>query len=77
MRIADILETIKGKGYYKRRDLVLPKHVDFLICDRNFKPVLAIELDGKSHQRKDRIERDILIDQIFEDVDLKLERILR
>lgn len=73
MRIADILEAIDGKGFYNRRNKILPKHIDFLICDRYFKPVVAIEINGSSHRRPDRIESDNLKREIFKDANLPLE----
>ena len=42
------------------------KHVDFLICaSDDMRPVLGIELDDKSHARKDRQERDTFVDSVF------------
>jgi Protein of unknown function (DUF2726) len=76
MRIADILETIGGEGYIYRRNKILPKHIDFLICDSNFKPVIAIELDGKSHDAPDRVSRDKFVDDLFENCNLKLIRVI-
>lgn len=73
MRIADILEAIDGKGFYRRRNEILPKHIDFTICDRYFKPVVALELNGNSHRREDRIVRDGRVKEIFEDAGLHLE----
>ncbi|MEK7613814.1 MAG: DUF2726 domain-containing protein [Patescibacteria group bacterium] len=73
MRIADILETTaQGREYYRQRNKILPKHIDFLICDSNFQPLIAIELNGFSHQRKDRIDRDVLVKNIFESATMKL-----
>jgi hypothetical protein len=35
------------------------KSVDFVICDKAYiKPILAIELDDKTHEREDRKGRD-------------------
>lgn len=49
------------------------KHVDFLICDPiTLRPLLGIELDDKSHQRKDRQERDAFVDTVFEAAGLQL-----
>lgn len=75
MRIADIIKTKDGKGYYRQRNKILPKHVDFVICDSNLKPVCAIEIDGKSHDNPERQDRDDLIEYIFEGVHLPLKRI--
>lgn len=42
------------------------KHVDFLLCHpQTLQPLLALELDDKSHQRKDRKERDAFVDSAF------------
>ncbi len=42
------------------------KHVDFLLCDpATMRPLVAIELDDKSHQRADRQERDGLVNNVF------------
>lgn len=73
MRIADFIDAVNGKGFYNRRNKILPKHIDFLICNSYFNPILAIELNGSSHQRRDRIERDILVREIFESAKLPLE----
>ena len=52
------------------------KHLDFLLCDpKTMRPLLGIELDDKSHQRKDRQERDELVENIFKVTNLPLARI--
>ena len=49
------------------------KHVDFVLCDpKDFSLVCAIELDDKSHRRKNRRERDEFVDWAFESAGLKL-----
>ncbi|MFA7216722.1 MAG: DUF2726 domain-containing protein [Candidatus Paceibacterota bacterium] len=73
MRIADILDVPNGHDYYKMRNKILPKHVDFLVCDKYFNPVLALEINGGSHNRPDRIERDTQIEQMFKEANLPLE----
>src|SRR5512133_3175384 len=51
------------------------KHVDFLICEaETMKPRFAIELDDKSHNRQDRIERDEFVEELFETASLPLVR---
>lgn len=75
MRIADIIETRSGKGYYKQRNKILPKHVDFVVCNEKLEPVVAIEIDGKSHNQSDRMERDRQVDEIFKSVSLPLEHV--
>jgi very-short-patch-repair endonuclease len=52
------------------------KSVDFVLCDKKYiKPVLAIELDDKTHEREDRKERDIEVERILEESGLPLLRI--
>lgn len=42
------------------------KQVDFLLCDpATMQPLLGIELDDKSHQREDRRDRDVFVNQVF------------
>lgn len=49
------------------------KHVDFLICQSdNIKPLLGIELDDTSHERKDRKARDEFVNHVFESAQLHL-----
>ena len=51
------------------------KHLDFLLCDpKSMRPLLGLELDDKSHQRKDRQERDDLVENIFKVTKLPLVR---
>lgn len=60
----------KNRSYMNRIDR---KHADFLICDpKSLKPILAIELDDKSHQRADRQERDNFVNHVFEAAKLPL-----
>ena len=52
------------------------KHVDFLLCDpKTVQPILAIELDDKSHQRSDRQARDEFVEKVFEAARLPLVRV--
>jgi Protein of unknown function (DUF2726)/Topoisomerase DNA binding C4 zinc finger len=49
------------------------KHVDFVICDpQTMTPLFAIELDDSSHERADRVERDVFVDSVFEAAQLPL-----
>lgn len=49
------------------------KHVDFVLCDvQTMRPLLAIELDDSSHKRKDRQDRDDLVDSVFKAAQLPL-----
>jgi hypothetical protein len=54
---------------------VCSKHIDFVVCDSDLRPILAIELDDLSHQREDRRRRDSDINQLFAAVSFPLLRI--
>lgn len=73
MRVGDVLGTPNGWGYYRRRNKLLPKHVDFLITDGAFKPILAIELNGQSHASARQRHSDEEKFTIFQQAGLKLE----
>lgn len=78
VRLGDIFYAKTGDrgkttGYRNRIDR---KHIDFLLCDpKTMVPILGIELDDKSHQRKDRQARDNLVNNVFKAAKLPLARI--
>ncbi len=77
VRVADLLRVEANVGK-KRKWLnkILAKHVDFVLCDPgSLEPQLAIELDDASHQRADRVERDIFMNEAFESAGLPLLRV--
>ncbi len=66
---------MNGTGYGGAFLHINGKSVDFVICDRNnFKPLCAIELDDRTHDRQDRIERDREVESIFRSIGLPLVR---
>ncbi len=75
MRVADIIETKSGRGYSHMRNSVLPKHIDFLICDSYFKPIVAIEVNGGYHNSHRQEQKDSIKKQIFEDAGLYFETV--
>ncbi|MFA5791666.1 MAG: DUF2726 domain-containing protein [Candidatus Paceibacterota bacterium] len=75
MRIADILETVSGKGYYHMRNGILPKHIDFLVCDSYFKPIVAIEVNGGYHNNPNQQEKDNVKKEIFKSAGLSFETV--
>lgn len=75
VRMSDLLYLPKmsNRDYYRYQNKIQSKHVDFLLCDKeNVRPLLAIELDDTSHLRTDRAQRDILVDDIFENAQLPI-----
>lgn len=64
VRQGDILVPPRGDRSALRR--VSQKHVDFLLCHpETLKPLVAVELDDRSHDRADRKARDVFVDQSF------------
>jgi len=52
------------------------KHIDFLLCEPGtVRPMAGIELDDKSHQRRDRQARDEFVKHVFEAAGLPLVRV--
>lgn len=73
VNLGDIFAVKDSRNYLAYRSKIDRKHVDFLLCDStNMQPILAIELDDKSHERKDRQERDAFVDLVFNAAKLPL-----
>ncbi|MDG1875129.1 MAG: DUF2726 domain-containing protein [Mariniblastus sp.] len=77
VRIADLLRVEKGEKHRRKwLNKILAKHIDFVLCDPgSLEPIVCIELDDPSHNRKERIERDIFVNDAFKSADLPLLRI--
>jgi len=77
MRLIDLVEVprgVPGCPYWFGK--VRHKHVDFVLCDpATAAPVLAIELDGASHQSDLQQQRDAEKDEILRQAGLPLLRI--
>lgn len=77
VRIADLLTV--APGTQKRmtwQNRINGKHIDFVLCDRkNQEPLLAIEVDDRSHLRRDRQERDYFVDRAFDAASFPLLRV--
>jgi hypothetical protein len=69
VRLADIFGVntqLLRSEQQRALNKITHKHVDFLLIQKtNGKPLLGIELDDSSHQRADRIARDIFVDSIY------------
>lgn len=67
VRLGDIVKPAKGLTKSKAttgHNKINQKHVDFVVCAASDLAVFGvIELDDKSHERGDRVERDNLVDQ--------------
>lgn len=75
VRLADLVyvqNQHKNWGYWNK---INSKHIDFVICDLDSKPLLCIELDGYSHQFKNAIKNDAFKDELFKQLDIDLLRV--
>jgi hypothetical protein len=76
VRLADLVDADGRHRYWQGNfNRICSKHIDFVVCDSLFRPLIAVEVDGKSHQREDRRKRDQDADQILESVSLPLLRV--
>lgn len=76
VRLADLIGADDRHKFWQanfRR--ICSKHIDFVICDSELSPIVAIELDDPSHQREDRKRRDRDIRNLFDAVGFPLLRI--
>ena len=77
VHLPTILEhKIPGQNWRGAFRHIDEKSVDFVLCNKTYlSPVLAIELDDKSHSRSDRQERDREVERILSGSGLPLLRI--
>ena len=70
-----ILEINNRRKQQQLRNRIDRKSIDFVLYDEKTKRIVCcIELDDPTHEREDRIERDLFLDKIFKDA-IKLIRI--
>lgn len=77
VRLADLFFIVKGTGAWQSHfNRINAKHVDFVLCrPSDMRPMAAIELDDRSHERKDRIARDEFVNDLFKQTGFPLIRI--
>jgi len=78
VRLIDVIEpernlmpNIKARA----TNHIIRKHLDFVLCNSNFEPILAIELDGKSHDNPNQQKRDFDKDNALNNAGLKIIRV--
>tara|TARA_B100002051_G_scaffold276170_2_gene322905 strand:+ start:3761 stop:4252 length:492 start_codon:yes stop_codon:yes gene_type:complete len=77
VRLGDFVQ-VDSEEYRNRKwwNMIRAKHVDFLIWDLvERKIVLAIEVDGKSHNSEKMIKRDEFVNDLYKQVGLDLKRV--
>ena len=75
VRLEDFINVrnIKEKQSYRGR--IKSRHVDFLICDREMKPLCGIELDDSSHNSWKAQKNDTFKNELYSAIGLKLYRV--
>lgn len=69
VRLVDLVGVRPGAGNRQSHlNRINRKHVDFVLCNRDLAPVVAIELDDSSHEKEDRKDRDEFVDQVLASV---------
>jgi len=74
VRLADLIDADERHRKGQTNE-IRTKHIDFVICDDDSKPLIAIEVDDKSDDRSDRAARDPDVDRLFQAVGLQLIRV--
>ena len=79
VRCADVLKVSRGldrSEWQKAFNRIQSKHFDYVVCrSSDFSILLAIELDDKSHSRRERVERDKFLNQAAQAAGLHLLRV--
>ncbi len=77
VRMADLIAVQSGVAKRQSwQSRINCKHIDFVLCDMETQEaVLAIEVDDRSHERRDRQDRDYFVDRAFDAAELPLLRI--
>lgn len=74
VQLQSIFKTIDKKDI-TNFNKIKSKSVDFAIVDNKYDYKMFIELDDYTHNRQDRVKRDIFVNNLFKKYNLKLKRI--
>lgn len=74
VRLADIVQITDNKNYMKWFAKISKKHIDFLICDKDLKPLFVLELDDKSHTKEKNQENDNFKNKLCQTINLPIKR---
>ncbi|MEB3268291.1 MAG: DUF2726 domain-containing protein [Leptolyngbya sp.] len=79
VRVADVIvprETDDRKQWRGAFNKISAKHLDFILCHPKTLEILgAIELDDRSHNRRDRQERDAFLEEAMASAEVPLVRV--
>lgn len=67
-----IQASVDKKNFWTYQNKINRKTIDFVIFEKQYlKPIIAIEYDGKTHNRSDRQERDVFVDNVLKSAGIK------
>ena len=77
VRLADLIQVrSQAPDQLAWRNRILCKHIDFVLCEHETMAVrLAVELDDRSHARRDRADRDAFVDSALQAAGVPLLRV--
>lgn len=79
VRVADVVQVRKGVSKSESKtafNRISQKHLDFVLCHPGDLSVFCVlELDDKTHQRRDRRERDAFLERALEAAQVTLVRV--
>ncbi len=75
VRVADAIPIERGSASTKDFSFALRSHLDFLVTDRRYSPLFAVEFDGPYHNREAQRGRDRIKNDLCERSALPLLRI--
>jgi very-short-patch-repair endonuclease len=76
VHLSEILDhKVKGQNWQHALHYINQKSVDYVICDKTYRrPLLAIELDDRSHDSESRQQRDANVERILQEAEIPLLR---
>lgn len=78
VRLGDLVKPAKGLSKSRHTSAlnkVNKKHVDFVVCSASDLSVVGVvELDDQSHEREDRAERDVFVDDALRGAKIPIAR---
>jgi len=72
VKISNLAVVSGTKNYKTYLNKIDRKTVDFVLFDKQFLPILVIELDDSSHDSEIRKERDRFVNRIMNKIELKI-----
>ena len=72
--IISLKENLDYSTRTKYFNKIAAKSIDFVLVDKKCRIKLCIELDDYTHKRKNRIERDTFINELFKELEIDLLR---